>query len=258
MGGAIVEGWRAAGVNLSNLVVIRPSGAPVEGARVVRTVAEAGAPPRMLVLAMKPQKLDEIAPDLRRWLTSRATVVSMLAGVEAASLRDRFRGAGAIVRIMPNIPVAIRRGVVGLYSADADEAVRQELSNLFGPLGYAPWVNDEARLAALGSVAGAGPAYVARFIDALAKAGEGRGLSRELASTLALETVLGTAWLAASTGEGMEAIAKRVASPNGTTEAGLAVLDRDSVFDQLIAVTIHAAARRGAELAEEARSPSLA
>ncbi len=124
MGGAIVEGWRAAGVNLSNLVVIRPSGTPVEGARVVRTVAEAGAPPRMVVLAMKPQKLDEIAPDLRRWLTSRATVVSMLAGVEAASLRNRFSGAGAIVRIMPNIPVAIRRGVVGLYSADADEAVR--------------------------------------------------------------------------------------------------------------------------------------
>ncbi len=110
----------------------------------------------------------------------------------------------------------------------------------------------------MGSVAGAGPAYVARFIDALAKAGERRGLSRELASTLALETVLGTAWLAASTGESMEAIAKRVASPNGTTEAGLAVLDRDNVFDQLIAVTIDAAARRGAELAEEARPRSLA
>ena len=258
MGGAIVEGWRAAGVDLSNLVVIRPSGTPIEGVRVVRTFAEAGAPPKMVVLAFKPQKLDEIAPELRKWITSRATIVSILAGVETGSLRERFPGAGAIVRAMPNIPVAIRRGVVGLYSADADDSIRQELSNLFGPLGYAPWTTEEAKLAAIGSVAGAGPAYVARFIDALAKAGEKRGLSPELASTLARETVLGTAWLAASSGEDMNAIAKRVASPNGTTEAGLAVLDRENVLDQLVAVTIDAAARRGAELAEEAKSPSLA
>ena len=115
------------------------------------------------------------------------------------------------------------------------------------------WMADEAKLAALGSVAGAGPAYVARFIAALAKAGEKRGLSEEIAATIARETVLGTAWMAATTGEDMESIARRVASPNGTTEAGLAVLDRDEVLDELVAVTIEAAARRGAELAEEAQ-----
>ena len=90
MGGAIVAGWRAAGVDLSNLVVIRPSGTPIEGVRVVRTFAEAGAPPKMVVLAFKPQKLDEIAPELRRWITSKCTVVSILAGVETESLRERF------------------------------------------------------------------------------------------------------------------------------------------------------------------------
>jgi pyrroline-5-carboxylate reductase len=120
------------------------------------------------------------------------------------------------------------------------------------------WMADEAKLAALGSIAGAGPAYVARFIDALTKAGEKRGLTTEIAATIARETVLGTAWMAATTGEDMESIAKRVASPKGTTEAGLGVLDRERVLDELIAVTIEAAARRGAELAEEARSPSLA
>jgi pyrroline-5-carboxylate reductase len=108
-------------------------------------------------------------------------------------------------------------------------------------------------------LAGAGPAYVARFIAALAKAGTARGLEPMVAETLARETVLGTAWLAASSGESMEALAGRVASPNGTTEAGLAVLDRDAVLDQLIAVTIDAAARRGAEIAAEARAgPPLA
>jgi pyrroline-5-carboxylate reductase len=258
MGGAIVAGWRAGAVDLSNLVVIRPSGQLVEGAQTVTSFAEAGAPPKMVVVAFKPQKLDEIAPELRKWITSKTVVVSILAGVEAASLRERFTNAGAIVRTMPNLPVAIRRGVVALYSEDADDAQRQQLSNLFGALGYAPWMTDQAKLAAVGSVAGAGPAYVARFIDALAKAGERRGLSREIASTIALETVLGTAWMAASNGEDMASLARRVASPNGTTEAGLAVLDREAVMDQLIAVTIDAAARRGAELAQEAKSPSLA
>jgi pyrroline-5-carboxylate reductase len=159
---------------------------------------------------------------------------------------------------MPNLPVAIRRGVISLYSEDADDATRRELAELFAPLGFAPWMADEAKFAAVGSVAGAGPAYVARFIAALTKAGEKRGLSKEIASTIALETVLGTSWLAASTGQDMDAIAHRVASPRGTTEAGLAVLDRDDVLDQLIAVAIEAAARRGSELAEEAKAGQLA
>lgn len=258
MGGAIVEGWRSAGLDLSSAVVIRPSGMPVTGVRTVRTFAEAGAVPRLVVLGFKPQKLDEVAPLLKTWLTSKTTVVSMLAGVEAPSLRDRFPNAGAIVRAMPNLPVAIRRGVVALYSEDADEATQQELGNLFAALGFAIWTADEAKLAGIGSVAGAGPAYVARFIAALAKAGEERGLSPEIAATVALETVLGTSWMAATTGEGMEEIARRVASPKGTTEAGLAVLDHDHVLDQLISVTIQAAAQRGAQLADEAKSPSLA
>ena len=258
MGGAIVDGWRTGGLELGNVTVIRPSGTPVEGTRTVTSAADAGAPPQLVVLAMKPQKLDEVAPDLRRFLSARTVVVSLLAGVEVESLRQRFLGAGAIVRAMPNLPVAVRRGVTGLYSADADAQSQRLLNDLFSALGFAMWMADEAKLAALGTVAGAGPAYVARFIAALAKAGEKRGLSDEIAAIIARETVLGTSWMAASTNESMDSVAKRVASPNGTTEAGLAVLDRDDVLDDLIAVTIEAAARRGAELAEEARGSSLA
>jgi pyrroline-5-carboxylate reductase len=258
MGGAMVAGWRSAGIDLSNAVVIRPSGTPVDGVRTVKSFAEAGQPPKLVVLAVKPQKLDEVTPQLKTWLTSKATVVSILAGVEVASLRQRFRNAGAVDRAMPNLPVAIRRGVVALYSDDADDAVRQQLAELFAPLGFAPWMADEAKFSAVGSVAGAGPAYVARFIAALTKAGMDKGLSQEIASTIALETVLGTAWMAASTGETMDEVARRVASPNGTTEAGLAVLDRDQVLDQLVGVAIDAASQRGRELAEAAREPSLA
>lgn len=258
MGGAIVAGWRVAGVDLSSAVAIRPSGVPVEGLHTVPTIADAGRAPQLVILGFKPQKLDEVAPQLRTFLSANTVVVSMLAGVEAASLRKRFPGVATVVRVMPNLPVAIRRGVVALFSEDADQGTRQLLSNIFAPLGYAPWVADEAKLAAVGSVAGAGPAYVARFIAALSKAGEKRGLSRELADTLALETVLGTAWMAATLNEDMASIARRVASPKGTTEAGLAVLDHDEVLDKLVALTIEAAGRRGAELAEEARARPLA
>jgi pyrroline-5-carboxylate reductase len=254
MGGAILDGWRAGGLDLGPVTVIRPSGAPVEGTRTVTGFASAGPPPKLVVLGFKPQKLGEVAAELRKWLSARTVIVSLLAGVEAASLRQRFPGVGAVVRAIPNLPVAVRRGVTGLYSADAGQQTQQELNDLFSALGFAMWMADEAKLAALGSVAGAGPAYVARFIAALTKAGMKRGLTEEIASVIARETVLGTAWMAATTGEDMESIARRVASPRGTTEAGLAVLDGEGVLDDLIAATINAAFSRGAELADEARA----
>ncbi|MEO5611736.1 MAG: pyrroline-5-carboxylate reductase [Sphingomicrobium sp.] len=258
MAGAMVEGWRSAGVELSQTIAIRPSGKPVEGVRTVTSVGEAGRPPKLVILGFKPQKLDEIAKQLAPRLSAQTVVISILAGVEVASLRARFPGAAAIARAMPNLPVAVRRGVVGLYSADADDALQQQLRQMFLVLGFVAWTASEAELAAIGSVAGAGPAYVARFIAALAKAGVERGLDPDIAATVALETVLGTGWMAAANGETMDALARRVASPNGTTEAGLAVLDNDDVLDALISVTIEAAARRGAEFAQAARGTTLA
>lgn len=254
MGGAILEGWRAGGLDLGAVTVIRPSGAQVEGTRTVATLADAGPPPKLAVLAFKPHKLDEIAPALRQRLSAKTVLVSLLAGVEAASLRSRFPGVGAIVRAMPNLPVAVRRGVVALFSNEVDAGAQQQIGDLFSALGFAMWMADEAKFAAVGAVAGAGPAYVARFVAALSKAGQKRGLTEEIASIIARETVLGTAWMSAINGEDMESIARRVASPKGTTQTGLEVLDRDAVLDELIAVTIEAAARRGAELAKEARS----
>ena len=258
MGGAILDGWRMGGLDLSPVTVIRPSGKPVEGLRVVTSASEAGPPPVLVVLAFKPQKLDEVAPELECYLGRDTVLVSLLAGVEVASLHRRFPSVEAIVRATPNLPVAVRRGVTGLYTAAADGRVKQGINNLFSALGYALWTADEQKLGALGAVAGAGPAYVARFIAALAKAGVRRGLTEEIASTLALETVLGTAWMARTNGESMDSVARRVASPRGTTEAGLAVLDQEQVLDQIVALTIDAAVRRGAELAEEAKGTSLA
>jgi len=257
MGQAMVEGWRSAGVDLSSAVAIRPSGTPVQGLRTVSSLKEAGSAPRMAVLGFKPQKLDEVVPTLNPWLTSKTIVVSLLAGVEAESLKRRFPKA-IIVRAIPNLPVSVRRGVVALHSDDAGDDVRKQVGDAFAALGMAMWAESEKALSAIGAVAGAGPAYVARFIAAMADAASDQGLPDGLARTIALETVLGTAWMAASTRETMEEIARRVASPRGTTEAGLGILDRNNALKELVRTTIDAARRRGAELAAEARGEQVA
>lgn len=252
MAGALIEGWRKAGVDFAEAVVIRPSGRKVEGVRTV-TVIPDEPPPLRCVLGFKPQLLGAIAPELAPKLSSQTVLVSMLAGVEAETLRARFPVVEAVVRIMPNLPVGERRGVTALFSHDAEPELRRRMHGLFGLLGVAVWTESEVELGTIGSLAGAGPAYVARFIAALAKAGEARGLDPDLAARIALETVLGTALMACAHSESMDKVARRVASPKGTTEAGLAVLDHDGALDDLIAETIAAAAARGAQLAADAR-----
>ncbi|WP_205480398.1 pyrroline-5-carboxylate reductase dimerization domain-containing protein [Sphingomonas arenae] len=261
MAGAMVEGWRKSGFDFSNAVAIRPSGTPVEGVRTVAALPE-GPAPRLVVLGFKPQKLNEVAPELRARLGPETIVISLLAGAEAKSLRGRFPEVRAIIRAMPNLPVSERMGVTALYSEDANEDLRTEVGDWIGLLGLAHWCETQAEFGAIGSVAGSGPAFVARFIAALAKAGEGLGLEGDFSLDLTLRTVAGTAAMAQSRCEDMASIARRVASPRGTTEAGLSVLDGEDALQGLLARTLEASQRRGRELAEAARAidspPSVA
>jgi pyrroline-5-carboxylate reductase len=251
MAGAMVEGWRAGGLDLSNVTVIRPSGTPVEA---VRTVTDyPNERPRFVMLGFKPQKLDEVAPAIQPHVGPDTVLVSMLAGVTAASLRERFPNARAIVRIMPNLPVAQVQGVIAIYSADGDMEELAEIRQLMASLGMMVWCESEAELGAIGTVAAAGIAYVARFADALASAGETLGLRPGLAEQVAIQTLVGTGAYAADTGASMTEIARRVASPKGTTEQGLAVLDAEHGLQPLVDRALAASARRSEELAEAAR-----
>ncbi len=250
MVGAMLTGWRLAEVDCGSAIAIRPSGRPV--ALVGRTVTDprdAGPPPALAVLGFKPQMLAAVAPDLAPLLGRDTVLVSLLAGTPTAVLRSRFPGVRAIVRAMPNLPVAVRRGVTGLYTEDADDGVGRLIADLMVLLGVAVWSPTEAHFGAIGAVAGSGPAYVARFVDALAAAGAERGLDPGLAATLALETVLGTGWLAATDRAPMSDLAHRVASPKGTTLAALEVLDAE--LPALVARALDAAIARGKELAAE-------
>lgn len=252
MAGAMVEGWQSAGVDFSAVTVIRPSGTSVEGVRTV-TAFPASETPAFVMIGFKPQKLGEVGPELASHVGPDTILVSMLAGVKADTLRQRFPEARAVIRVMPNLPVAQRKGVIALYSGDEDKSARDAVGALMKLLGFAPWCADEKQFAAIGAVSGAGPAYVARFADAMAQGGERLGLDAELAEAVAVQTLIGTAELAAGTGESMAGIARRVASPKGTTEQGLAVLDAPDGLQQLIDRMLAAAFRRAEELAAEAR-----
>ena len=250
MAGAMVEGWRAGGVDFTGVTVIRPSGTPVDGIRTLIDYPD--EKPRFVMLGFKPQKLDEVAPGLAPHVGPDTIIVSMLAGVSAASLRERFPEARAIIRIMPNLPVAQVQGVTAIFSPDFDQMQVVEECKPLTWLGMAPWCDTEEQLGVIGAMAAAGVAYVARFAEALGRSGEALGINATRARSIAIQTLVGTSDLAKATGASMSEIARRVASPKGTTEQGLAVLDAEGGLQALVDRTLEAAIRRGQELAAEA------
>lgn len=255
MGAAMLHGWLASGMSPRDFTIIRPSGTPVtEGVSVV-TAPPAGAPD-ILILAMKPYQLAEAAPAYRAAAGPETILVSILAGTEAATLRALFPEAKAIIRAMPNLPVRLRAGVTALYAEDADAASRETVTALMERIGAAPWLDSPREFDALMLLAGSGPAFVYRFIAALAKAGAAEGLDPALAERMALATVSGAAALAGTAGEPVAGLADKVASKGGVTRAGLDVLDADAALDRLVRATIAAGVARAGEMAAEARKPA--
>ncbi len=254
MAGAMLKGWLDAGADPSEITVVRPSGKPVgNGVRVLTALPEDEVP-ALVLLGVKPQKLDEVAPVLAPVLAPETILVSILAGVEVAALRQRFPAPRTIVRAMPNTPVALRKGVVGLFAGnDADASARQIVERLMAALGHVEWIDDEALFALAGHLTAAAPAFLFRFIDALAEAAASLGLPEDQARRLAIHMAEGASALAAASDMPPAELARRVASPGGTTEAGLKMLDADRGLKPLILRTLDASRRRGIEMAEAAR-----
>jgi pyrroline-5-carboxylate reductase len=253
MAGAMLARWLEEGVDPAHVSVIRPSGAAAgDGIRVTRDYPEDEVP-AIVLLGMKPHQLDLAAPALAPILDAQTILVSILAGVELASLRARFPTPRTIVRAMPNLPVRIGKGVVGLASDGTDIAARALVTGLMATLGHAEWIENEAAFQLAGHLTGAGPAFLFRFIDALAVAAERLGLPYDQAQRLAVRMAEGAAALAAASDDDPETLARKVASPGGTTEAGLAILDTDRALLDLVERTLDAARGRGLEMAAAAR-----
>ncbi|MFM5893562.1 MAG: pyrroline-5-carboxylate reductase [Novosphingobium sp.] len=253
MGGAMLAGWLASDLPLT-ITVVDPAVQEVPAqVRLLRQVPTETFD--VVLLGIKPQVLGEAAPMLASALTPTSVVLSVLAGPELASLTGHFPINGGIVRFMPNLAAAIGKAPIGLFG-EVSEAVRDTVTALMAPLGSPEWLPREADLDAVTALAGSGPAFVYRFIDALAAGGAGLGLDPEQAQRLAVSMVEGAAVLAAAAGETPAELARRVTSPGGTTAAGLAVLDADAALERLVASTLKAATQRGAELAAAARGDS--
>jgi pyrroline-5-carboxylate reductase len=253
MAGAMLEGWLDAGADPAHFTVIRPSGQPVAAGVRVLTAAPESEQAALVLLGVKPQKLDEVAPALASRLGPDTILLSILAGVELASLRARFPGQRNIVRAMPNTPVRLRQGVTQLHARDADPDTRALVGTLFRALGAIEWFDDEALFAMAGHLSGAGPAFLFRFIDALAAAGAELGLPADQSARIAKAMVAGAGALAATADEPPARLAERVASPGGTTRAGLDILDNDAALNSLVLRTLDASRRRGLEMAQAAR-----
>lgn len=251
MGGAMLAGWLAAGFDPARFTVVDPVLAQAPGGvRLLRAVPDERFD--VILLGIKPQSLPEVAPALAP-ATRGAVVLSILAGAELATLAAAFPAASGLVRVMPNLAAALGKSPMGLFARGLDDAGRAAIAALLAPLGTAEWLAAEDQLDAVTALAGSGPAFVYRFIAALAEGGAALGLDPAQADRLARATVEGAAALAARSPEDPAELARRVTSPGGTTAAGLAVLDADGAFAALVAETLKAARNRGAELAAAAR-----
>lgn len=248
----MLAGWLAGGIEPGSFTVVDPmlSEAP-PGVRLLREVPDEQF--EFVLLGVKPQSLADVAPGLAGAVQG-AILLSILAGAELATLVARFPTAAALVRVMPNLAAAIGKSPLGLISHGLDAAGRKDVEALLAPLGTAEWLDSEGELDAVTALAGSGPAFVYRFISALAQGGEALGLDPVQADRLARAMVEGAAILAAASPESPAELARRVTSPGGTTAAGLAVMDAGDNFARIVAEVLRAARDRGAELAAAARA----
>ena len=252
MAGAMLEGWLAAGIPASHFTIVDPARESAPGdVKILRELPAEGAFDAIM-LGVKPQMLGDIAPLVAPLAGEGTTILSLLAGVELSSLAENFPQSGAQVRVMPNLAVALGKAPVALAQSGLDDAAQDALTAFMQPLGLPEWVAED-RFDLVTALAGSGPAFVYRFIDALSVASVRLGLPEREAKDLALAMVEGAAALASQSEHSPGKLADMVASKGGVTREGLDVLDDGEALVKLMTQTLRSARDRSAEMAREAR-----
>ena len=255
MAGALIGGLLAKGYTSDALSVIEVI-AEARGALAARYnvhVSEAADSRTFgadtIVLAVKPQDMRSAVASLKGRLRDHL-VISIAAGIRLQDLSRWLGGYPKLVRVMPNTPALIGAGIAGLYAGEAvSQGERSRAEAILGAVGKTVWVDDESLIDPVTAVSGSGPAYVFYFIEALEKAGVQLGLAPEAARTLAIQTFVGAARLAAESTEPPGTLRERVTSKGGTTEAALKVFAADDLAGR-IGKALKAASDRGAELGQ--------
>ena len=246
---ALAEGFCRAGLVPPAAITVHDPHAPARERLAARLpgivfadAAAAAAASSIVFLAVKPQQAATACREIAGHLRPDATLVSIVAGLSTAALAD-LAGTRRIVRVMPNTPCLVGRGVsVVCRTADVPAAAADRVLGLLAAVGRVHEV-DESLMNAVTGLSGSGPGFVALLVEALADGGVKAGIPRHLALALAVETLSGTAALLEETGEHPAQIKDRVASPGGTTIAGLAVLEQRGVRGALIDAVVAAATR---------------
>ena len=249
LGSAILEGWLKTGAMAArDIIVLTPSDKPVaqaaveQGARInppAASLVEASA----LIIAVKPAKWREALLPLLLNLANDVTLVSVMAGVKADDIASAT--GRAVVRVMPTTAVAQAKGVAASWATRPhDRAVAHAL---FRPLADVVDLIDEDLMDVATAVAGSAPAFIQAFTQALARAGEATGLSQDAAARLATGA-LRSAAAGADTGAPLDDLIARIASPGGTTQAGLDAMAESGDLDRAAEAAVKAAVNRAGEL----------
>jgi pyrroline-5-carboxylate reductase len=250
IGGLIADGLPAAAIEVVDVSSETCARLTQQFGLAAHTSLEQAKLHGVIVLAVKPQQLLDVAKQLGPRLREQL-VVSIAAGVRLGDLSRWLGGHARIVRTMPNTPAMVGAGITGMFAGEQVGAEqRSRAESILRAVGAVVWVNDEQELDWVTALSGSGPAYVFYFIEALEDAGIKAGLSAETARRLALHTVLGAAKLALEAGEDPAVLRAKVTSKGGTTERAIASLEVDGFMDT-IARAVNAAAVRSKELGDE-------
>jgi pyrroline-5-carboxylate reductase len=203
----------------------------------------------VLVLAVKPQMMEQVCTDLRDLIAERQPlVISIAAGVTVGNLR-RWLGSTPIVRCMPNTPSLVQAGATGLYAADdVSDEQKAMAKEILGSVGVAFWFDEEKELDAVTAVSGSGPAYFFLLMESLIEAAKAQGLDAGTARQMVLQTAWGAAQLAITSEVGPDVLRQQVTSPGGTTAAALGVFE-EAGFREQVQAAVAAARERSEELA---------
>lgn len=255
MGTAMAAGWIRAGLPGASLTLVDP--APHES--VVAFANSAGAnlrpdlpaePPRVIVLAVKPQVMGDVLPSVKPLAGPDTLIVSIAAGISISRFAEALE-TERIVRTMPNTPAQLGKGITGAVAAPGvsaeDRAIAQALLQAAGEV---VWLEGEEQIDALTAVSGSGPAYVFYMVEAMAVGGQKLGLSAEQSMKLARQTVIGAAALLEEDPAEAAQLRKNVTSPNGVTQAALEILMAEDGLGPLMERVLAAAKRRSEELGQ--------
>ena len=259
MARAIYRGLVESGFPAENIGVVDPSEAAQSAARasglirIAESATDADLSADLIVLAVKPQITDIALSPLAHRVSSTATVLSIIAGINSASLANLLGlpNDDAVVRSMPNTPALVGEGMTGLFSNSDQRAHGRILAErVMSAVGQCVWVSNESDLDLVTAISGSGPAYFFLFMESLADAAVELGMSPQTAHQLSVQTALGAAKLAQTSDDGLAKLRENVTSPGGTTEQAIESFEASELRAIVMSAT-RAAKKRSIELSEE-------